>query len=57
MKDTIESLVNDVKLYSAGLITALENNRHSESQQYVQNMQNCLKAIDEYLVMKKDLKK
>ena len=56
MKDEIESFVNDVKLYSGGLITALENNRYSESQQYVQNMQNCLRTIEEYLVIKKDLK-
>ena len=56
MKDTIDSLVNDVKIYSTGLITALENKRHSEAQEYVQKMKNCLKIIDEYLVMKKDIK-
>ena len=56
MKETIDSLVNDVKLYSTGLITALENKHHSEAQEYVQNMKNCLKTIDEYLVMKKDIK-
>lgn len=56
MKDTIDSFVNDVKIYSNGLITALENKRHSEAQDYVQEMKRCLKSIDEYLEMKKDIK-
>lgn len=55
MKDTVDSIVNDVKLYSEGLVTALENNRHSEAFGYVQDMKNCLKIIEEYLEMKKDI--
>ena len=56
MKDTVDSIVNDVKIYSTGLITALENKRHSEAFDYVQNMQRCLKTVEEYLEMKKDIK-
>ena len=55
MKDTIDSIVNDVKLYSSGLITALENKRHSEAFDYIQEMKKCLKTVDEYLVMRKDI--
>lgn len=56
MKDTIESLVSDVKIYSNGLINALQNKRQSEALDYVQKMKRCLKTIDEYLEMKKDMK-
>jgi len=56
MKDTIDSLVNDVKIYSNGLINALENNHNSEAMDYVQKMKNCLKIVEEYLEMKKDIK-
>ncbi|MDH5431718.1 MAG: hypothetical protein OEW78_07555 [Nitrosopumilus sp.] len=56
MKDTIDSIVNDVKLYSKGLVNALENNHDSEAMDYVQNMKNCLKIVNEYLEMKKDIK-
>ena len=42
MKDTIDSIVNDVKIYSNGLITALENEHHSEASDYVEEMfENC----------------
>lgn len=56
MKDTMDSIVNDVNLYSNGLINALENNHNSEAMDYVQNMKNCLKSVDEYLQMKKDVR-
>ncbi|MHA7646716.1 hypothetical protein [Nitrosopumilus sp. S4] len=56
MKETVDSLVNDVKRYSEGLVTALENNRHSEAFGYVQDMKNYLKTVEEYLEMKKDIK-
>ena len=56
MKDVIDSFVNDVKIYSDGLITALENKRQSEAFDYVQEMKKCLKIIEEYLEMKKELK-
>jgi len=56
MKETIDSFVNDVKLYSTGLITALENNRHSEARDYLQNMKRCIKSVEQYLEMKKDIK-
>jgi len=46
MKDEVDSIVNDVKLYSDDLITALENKRHSETLDYVQEMKKCLKIID-----------
>lgn len=55
MKDTIDSIVNDVKLYSNGLITALENKRHPEASDYVQKIKSCLKTVDEYLEMRKDI--
>lgn len=56
MKDTIDSFVNDVKIYSNGLVTALENNHQSEALGYVQDMKRCLKTVEEYLEMKKDIK-
>ncbi|MDH3313817.1 MAG: hypothetical protein OEM28_11840 [Nitrosopumilus sp.] len=56
MKDEIDSFVNDVKIYSNGLITALENKKHSESLDYIHEMKRCLKSIHEYLEMKKDIK-
>lgn len=56
MKNTIDSFVNDVKIYSDGLITALENKRQSEAFDYIQGMKKCLKTVEEYLEMKKDIK-
>jgi len=56
MKDTISTIVNDVKLYSNGLVNALESNHNSDAFEYVQKMKNCLKIVDEYLEMKKDIK-
>ena len=55
MKDTVDTLVNDVNLYSKGITTALENNHYKEAYDYVKNMQKCLKTIKEYLKMKKEL--
>ena len=55
MKDTVNSIVNDLKIYSNGLIVALENNRHADALDYVQEMKRCLKTADEYLKMKKDI--
>ncbi len=57
MKDTIDALVNDVKIYSTGLINALENQHQTEAQEYIQNMKKCLKTVEEYLIMKKDIEK
>jgi len=56
MKDAIGSFVNDVRIYSEGLITALENERPSEAFDYVQEMKKCLRTVEEYLEMKKDIK-
>ncbi len=38
MKDIIDFFISDVKIYSSGLFTSLENNRHYEVQDYLQNM-------------------
>ena len=57
MKETIDSFVNDVKIYSGGLVTSLENNRHSEARGYLQDMKRCIKSIEQYRDMKKDIKK
>ena len=55
MKETIDSFVNDVKLSSTGLIITLENNIHSEARDYLQNMKICIKSVEQYLEMKKDI--
>ncbi len=39
VKDTFDSMVNDVKFYSNGLIIALENKRHVEDSDCVQKNQ------------------
>lgn len=55
MEDTVDSFVNDVKLYSNGLVNALENNHFSEAYDYVKNMEERFKTIKEYLDMKKGI--
>ncbi len=56
MKDEVDTLVHDVKLYSEGLVNALQNNHPEEAFDYVQDMQRCLKIVEEYLEMKKKIK-
>ena len=53
MEDTVDSFVNDVKLYSNGLVNALENNHYTEASDYIKNMEERFKTIKEYLEMKK----
>jgi len=55
MKDTNDSIANDVKLYSNGLIIALENKQHPEYFDCVQKIKKCLKMVDGYLEMRKDI--
>jgi len=54
MRDNTQ-LVEDVKIYSQGLITSIENGKIKESMEYVNKMQTYLASVKEYLEMKKSL--
>lgn len=57
MKDDVESIVNDVKIYSEGLILAIQRDRFDEAVDYVSKMTNQLKIIMAYVKMKKNIPK
>ena len=57
MKDDVENIVNDVKIYSEGLILAIQRDRFDEVVDYVSKMTNQLKIITEYVKMKKGIPK
>jgi len=52
--DTL-SLVEDVKIYSQGLILSIEEGKIQESLDYVKKMRDHLTKIQEYLEMKKSI--
>jgi hypothetical protein len=54
IKDNTQ-LVEDVKIYSEGLITSIENGKIKESIEYVNKMRTHLASIKEYLEMKKSI--
>ena len=57
MKDETQSLIEDIKILSAGLIISIENGKIQESCDYVKKMNNHLIKIQEYLDMKKSIPK
>ena len=57
MEKEIESIVNDVNLYSDGLILALKSSKYEEAEDYVKKMKDQLTTVRAYLQLKKKLKK
>jgi len=57
MKDDVENIVNDVKIYSDGLILAIQNDKFDEAMDYVSKMTNQLKIVLTYVKMKKSIPK
>lgn len=57
MEKEIQTIVNDVNLYSDGLILALKNGKYEEAEEYVKKMKDQLTTVKTYLRLKKKLKK
>ncbi len=55
MKEDATQLIEDVKIYSQGLITSIENGKIQESVEYVNKMSKHLGNVKEYLEMKKSI--
>jgi predicted translin family RNA/ssDNA-binding protein len=53
MKDETQSLVEDIKILSDGLIHSLEKGNIQESNEYVKKISRHLVKVQEYLEMKK----
>lgn len=52
-EDKLESSVHDVKIYSQGLITAMQNKNISDIEEYVKKMQLLLDDIVKYADIEK----
>lgn len=52
-KDKLDSSIYDVKIYSEGLVTAMEGKNITEIEEYVTKMQNLLKEILKYADIEK----
>ena len=57
MKDEVENIVNDVKIYSDGLILAIQNDKFDDAMDYVSKMTHQLKIVLTYVKMKKGIPK
>ncbi|MGD8431819.1 MAG: hypothetical protein PVG23_04510 [Nitrosopumilaceae archaeon] len=57
MKEKEESLAEDIKTYSEGLILAIQTGKIQEGLEYVESMRSHLKKVQEYLQMKKSIPK
>ena len=55
MKEDVESIVNDIKIYADGLILALKNERFKEVEDYSRKMEKHIKVVKAYVKMKKKL--
>ncbi|MFQ5440000.1 MAG: hypothetical protein ACE5DL_00905 [Nitrosopumilaceae archaeon] len=55
MKDQVQPLVEDIKIFSDGLILSLEKGKVTESIYYVEKMNEHLEKVQEYLEMKKSI--
>ena len=55
MKDKTQSLVEDIKILSDGLMLSIEKGQIQESNDYVIKMKNHLDKVQEYLEMKKSI--
>ena len=57
MKKESESLAEDIKIYSDGLILALQKGQIQEGLDYVNKMKFHLEEVRQYLEMKKSIPK
>jgi predicted translin family RNA/ssDNA-binding protein len=53
MKEETESFVNDIKVYSKGLILAIQGNKFQESIDYTNKIKDLLERVKTYAEMKK----
>lgn len=53
MKQEEESFVSDLKIYSEGLVLALQNDKFGEILDYVEKMRPLLDSVSKYAEMKK----
>jgi len=49
VKESIKTSINDVKIYSNGLETSLDNKRFTEAADYVNSIRNTMDRISEYI--------
>lgn len=49
VKGSIKSTINDVKIYSNGLETSLDNKRFTEAADYVHSIRNAVDRVSEYI--------
>jgi|GEM_PF-6026890 len=49
LKESVKSAINDVKVYSSGLETALDNKRLTEASDYVSSIRNTMDRVSEYI--------
>jgi len=52
-KDKLDTSIHDVKIYSKGLITAMEKKNMNEIEEYSRKMQHLLKDILKYTSIEK----
>ena len=57
MKKETESLVEEIKVYSNGLISAIEKGKIQEGLEYVKQMKKHLNEVEQYLEFKKSIPK
>lgn len=55
MKDDVESIVNDIKIYADGLILALKNDRFKEVERLFPKNGKTHQSVKTYVKMKKKL--
>ena len=53
MKEEAESFVNDIELYSKGLILAIQGDKFNEAIDYTNKMKELLEQVKTYAEMKK----
>ena len=49
VKESIKTSINDVKIYSNGLETSLDNKRFTEASDYVSSIRNTMDRVSEYI--------
>ena len=55
MKEEIQPLIEDIKIYSNGLILSIQKGNIQESLDYVKKINDHLVKVQEYLEMKKSI--
>lgn len=55
MKEEIQLLIEDIKIYSNGLILSIQKGNIQESLDYVKKINDHLVKVKEYLEMKKSI--